>query len=424
MDRPLFRPEAMRAQRQEWLGAISLAQPLRAWVLALALAAAALAVGLFVALCGYTRRARVVGQLVPDLGVATVVAPAAGVVERIDVEEGERVLAGSALALVAAPRATATGADARHDIAAGIDRRRDSLVAADASQAALANTQAAGLRRQLEDARRELAQARAQADARQRLVAMAREAWERYRDLGAQDYVSREQVRQQEQAWLEQVGAQRELLRQAATLERQLAQIEQSLQELPTQRAAQAAATARELALLDRERVQNAADGEFQVKAPVSGLLASRLVEPGQPVQAGQAIANLLPAGSRLQAQLLVPSRDIGFIRPGDTVLLRYQAYPYQKFGHHAGVVSRISRNALGRAELGGLAGAANAGGGEPYYRVLVDVAEQQVMAYGRPEPLRPGMLLDADILGEHRKLYEWALEPLYSLTGVYRSSR
>jgi len=27
-------------------------------------------------------------------------------------------------------------------------------------------------------------------------------------------------------------------------------------------------------------------------------------------------------------------------------------------------------------------------------------------------------MLVDADILGEHRKLYEWVLEPLYSLTG------
>ena len=79
-----------------------------------------------------------------------------------------------------------------------------------------------------------------------------------------------------------------------------------------------------------------------------SGLVANRLVEPGQAVQAGQPLVSLLPEGSVLQAQLLVPSRAIGFIEEGDRVLLRYQAYPYQKFGHHVGRVVRISRSALG----------------------------------------------------------------------------
>ena len=51
-------------------------------------------------------------------------------------------------------------------------------------------------------------------------------------------------------------------------------------------------------------------------------------------------------------------------------------------------------------------------------YRVLVRIDSQSVMAFGKSEPLRPGMLVEADILGERRKLYEWALEPLYALTG------
>jgi len=55
----------------------------------------------------------------------------------------------------------------------------------------------------------------------------------------------------------------------------------------------------------------------------------------------------LLPKGSQLQAQLLAPSRAVGFIEPGDKVLLRYQAFPYQKFGHHAGKVVRVSRSAI-----------------------------------------------------------------------------
>ena len=120
---------------------------------------------------------------------------------------------------------------------------------------------------------------------------------------------------------------------------------------------------------------------------------------------------SLLPNGSQLQAQLLVPSAAVGFIEPGDLVLLRYQAYPYQKFGHHRGRVIRVSRSAMVPATGDGQST-------EPYYRVLVALDQQSITAYGKPEPLRPGMRVDADILGERRKLYEWVLEPLYSLKG------
>ena len=39
-------------------------------------------------------------------------------------------------------------------------------------------------------------------------------------------------------------------------------------------------------------------------------------------------------------------------------------------------------------------------------------------MAYGNAQPLQAGMVVEADVLQEKRKLYEWVLEPLYSLTG------
>lgn len=416
MREQLFREEVLEARRHGWLGGISLAQPLPLWVLAACASAAALAVGIFLATGTYTRRAHVAGQLVPDLGLSTVVAPSDGVVERIYRREGERLLSGGELALVAIPRVTADGGDAQAGIAAGIEARRESLRAADASRTALSAAQETGIRAQLEVARHELAQAMAQASGHRRQVALARETLERYRALERDHYVSTLQVRQQEQALLDQLDAQQQLERQATALQRQLAQLGQALRELPAQRAAQFAATAGELASLDRERIQNQASGELLLKAPVAGLLASLLVEPGQAVRAGQPLLSLLPAGSRLRAQLFVPSRAIGFIRTGDKVLLRYQAYPYQKFGHQQGVVAGISRNALGAAESGSLPG--NTQPSEPYYRVVVAIDRQSIRAYGQEEPLRPGMLVDADILGEHRKLYEWALEPLYSLTG------
>jgi membrane fusion protein len=87
MTTELFRKEALEARRTTWLGGISLAQPLPLWVLTAAAAAAAALIGLFLVLGTYTRRSTVAGQLVPSRGLATVLAPATGVVARVAVGE-------------------------------------------------------------------------------------------------------------------------------------------------------------------------------------------------------------------------------------------------------------------------------------------------------------------------------------------------
>ncbi len=92
----------------------------------------------------------------------------------------------------------------------------------------------------------------------------------------------------------------------------------------------------------------------------------------------------LVPAGARLEARLYGPSRAIGFVRPGQRVRLRYEAFPHQKFGQYEGVVQSVSRSTVGPAELTG-DGAPLPGlvPGEPVYRVTVELAAQTATAYG-----------------------------------------
>ena len=54
----------------------------------------------------------------------------------------------------------------------------------------------------------------------------------------------------------------------------------------------------------------------------------------------------------------------------------------------------------------------------EPVYRVTVQLDSQTVTAYGRFMDLQPGMLLEADIKLDTRPLYQWILDPLYSISG------
>ena len=410
MNAPLFRPEVVQARRQDWLGRISLAQPMPVWVGAMFALLAAGAVACLLLFGEYAHRSRVGGQLVPDLGVSTVVAPTSGMVGRMTVEEGASVARDQALVRIDLPRVAASGADAHTVIGRGLDDRDSSSAQLAQAQLAQLAVQEQGQRRQLAMLRTELGQVRAGIATRDAQVRLGRETADRYREVAASGYVSVVQVRQQEQAMLEMLNARQVLERQATALAREIAGLEQALAGLPAQREAIEATARREHALLAQERYRHEADGGVLVKAPLAGLVAHRFVEPGQAVQAGQPLLSLLPEGARLQAQLQVPSRAIGFIRPGDRVRLRYQAYPFQKFGHQGGRVARISRSAVPPV--------AGAPSSEPHYRILVALDRQDVLAYGRPEPLRPGMLLEADILGERRKLHEWLLEPLYSLRG------
>ena len=78
-----------------------------------------------------------------------------------------------------------------------------------------------------------------------------------------------------------------------------------------------------------------------------------------------------------------------------------------------------VSRTAISPGELPPqLAGLTSLyGATEPVYRITVSLASQTITAYGQAVPLQPRMQLEANIALERRRLIEWVLEPLFTLT-------
>ena len=411
MNGPLFRREALEAKRAGWLGAITLARPLGMRLLAWITVAVVASVVLFLVSADYTRRTRVAGTLAPIAGEAVVLAPATGVVAQLAVGQGERVKSGQSLGVLSVPRATREDGDTARALAQGIAQRRGLLQTQARAEREERERRGDGLRRQLEDARRERVQLEAEISTRREQVAIARDTLERMRQLRESGYVSELQARQQQTAMLDGMAAVQALGREQTQLSRSIAALEQELAALDPLDNAAAAESGRLLSELERERIEAAGEGEALIAAPVTGVVANLPVKSGQTVTVGQPLLTLLPGDGALEAELLVPSRAVGFVDPGDRVLLRYRAYPYQKFGHHRGRVRLVGRSALTGAELTGRAALTEEG--ESYYRVVVRLDRQSVRAYGREERLQPGMAVDAEILGERRRLIEWVFEPL-----------
>jgi membrane fusion protein len=257
-----------------------------------------------------------------------------------------------------------------------------------------------------------------QIDAQQARVKLAEDALARYQDLVAKNYVSAETLQQKQADLLDQKLRLESLGRDRISVGRDLASQQGDLTALPLKHQNQLAEIERAIAATGQELTESEAKRGLVMTAPESGIATAALADVGQAVDTSKPLVSIVPKDARLQAHLYAPSKAIGFVKPGDPVLLRYQAYPYQKFGHAKGTVASVSRTALPASEFASLMNNSQATGAEPLYRITVDLAMQTVSAYGKQQPLQAGMLLDADVLQETRHLYEWVLEPLYSLTG------
>jgi membrane fusion protein len=147
--------------------------------------------------------------------------------------------------------------------------------------------------------------------------------------------------------------------------------------------------------------------------APVSGKITSVVANLGQRMNPSVPMFSIIPEGSELQANLFLPTRSIGFMEIGQELNISYEAFPYQKFGTYSGRVSGIAKSVIMPGEP-----ASGLTFQEPVYKVEALLNSQNIMAYGREIPLKPGMMLSADVILDERTIFEWLLEPLYSLRG------
>jgi membrane fusion protein len=417
---PLFRPEVMVEHQSHWLGTVLLEPKITHWMFAsLALLATAAVLGMLF-FTSYTRKARINGWLVPQQGLVRVFAPQAGVISQVHVKEGMSVKKGTPLLVVSTEMQSETVGGTRQEIVNRLTKRRNSMAEEKVVQERLFAQQASGLMQRiatLEDEQKYLTQ---EINLQRRQLQLTDQIAERMQALRSKDIVTEPRREEAERDRIQQAAKLQSLERTQAILQREHLQVKASLRELPLRRLTQLAEIDRNIAALEQELAEAEERREIVILASQDGTVTGLQIERGGSAQPSVPLMNIVPSDAVLQAQLFSPSSAIGFLREGQRVLLRYEAFPYQKFGFHEGVVTAVSRSAISPAEMTQqLAGLTSLyGSNEPVYRITVDLTRQTVIAYGNPMPLQPGMKLEADVLLESRRLAEWMLEPLFSISG------
>lgn len=418
---PLFRSAAITAHKTKWLGEIILIRPMSYNILTAMAALFAVVIVVFLVWGTYTKRSTVAGQLLPDSGLVKVYVPQLGIVQEKHVTEGQAVKKGDVLYVLSSERHSSTQGSIQAAISHQVESRRTSLNEEMDKTRRLQQEERDALKKRIDGLEAEIQKLDSLIDGQRSRVHLGEDSVARYQGLVAQDYISREQLQQKQEELLDQRSRLQSVERERIGVTRELGARRIELSGLTFKHQNQLAQIERGISSTNQELTESEAKRRLIITAPEEGTATAVVAGVGQAVDGSRSLVSIVPANAKLQAHLYAPSRAVGFIKPGDTALLRYQAYPYQKFGHARGKVISVAKTALPASEIsniGNQSGGGNGQSGEPLYRITVELASQSIKAYGQQQPLQAGMLLDADILQDTRRLYEWVLEPLFSLTG------
>ena len=411
MSKPLFRQEAIDAQRQKFLGEITTARPMPLWGFA-ALAAFVAITLICVAVWGqYTRRERVQGFLASEVGSVPMLISDAGQVKEIDVDEGQQVVRGAPLIHVTVDRTTTSAAASSNAILQELIQRKSILGQERDETQALGTKEVEQIRQRIVDLKTEVSEATTEIDLQKRRLKSAQEVEARYENLSAKQFISDVAVAQKRDEVIDQQIKLQALVRERAALEKDLAaaQLEAPTTELKTR--TQLKQLSRQMSELNQSSTEEKFLGETVIHAPLSGTVTNIAVTQGQIVAPDTPFATIVPKDNRLHAELLVPTRAIGFVHAGQAVQLRYEAFPYERFGQYGGVIESVGKTAWMQGEkLGPLSIT------EPSYRIIVTLDHQTIKSGNQELALRPGMLVGADLLMEKRTLLEWLFQPLLQL--------
>ncbi len=405
----LLRRQVVERKENRLFGEVSLAIPLSIWwvtgliVVIVATAALVLLFG------GYARKEVVAGWLRPDQGLVRVVSPQLGTVETVHVMEGRMV--GKDDSLVSLSLDTAfDGGEGVYKIAlAELEtqiREQERLFPLTEQRF---TQEARELEGRIVSAQSELLSLSEQRQILNERIGAAKEALERYKQLVNRGAAPEIDIYVQSEVVLGLRQTATQVAQQIQVKKGEVTTLQHRLEGLPVnQETALSELRERRLSGSRAQLAQVAGQESIVMKAPVAGRVAALPVASGQSLYPQQLAVALLPEGSRLEAELFLPTRAAGFIRPGNTVRLRFDAFPFQRFGAIEGTVHSVSRAIFGPGELPVTLGIA-----EPVYRVLVEVPDQYVEAYGERFPLQAGMTLNAHVILETRKLWELLLDPL-----------
>ena len=138
------------------------------------------------------------------------------------------------------------------------------------------------------------------------------------------------------------------------------------------------------------------------IRAPVDGtIVGSQVFTIGDVIEPGAPLMMIAPLNEDLIVEAMILNKDIGFVREGDQVAVKLEAYPFTRYGLIDGELSMISADAQIDERLG------------PVFLVEVKLAHPYVGEGDLKRDIQAGMNATAEVKTGDRRIIDFILSPI-----------
>ena len=149
-------------------------------------------------------------------------------------------------------------------------------------------------------------------------------------------------------------------------------------------------------------------DNFLLIVAPVDGVITDvTSTQPGDKIQANAPLGGIAPKNARPILKLEIAEHDRAFLREGLPVQLKFNAFPYQRYGLIRGTLQTISP-----------ATKPSVATKQPVYEGKVTIEQEAYKVGETSYPLRYGMTATAEIVVRERRIIDLALDPFRNIGG------
>lgn len=186
----------------------------------------------------------------------------------------------------------------------------------------------------------------------------------------------------------------------AAKAEAQLGQLRSELARTATKELADAQDNSvLRASEISKTRMRNSL---MRIRSPIDGTIQQLgvhtlggVVEPAQPLMV------IVPRGGQLIVEARVLNKDVGFVKAGQPVRVKVDAFPFTDYGTIDGTLVGVSSDAIEDEKIG------------LYYTARVQLDRSSIDDGRAAVPLSPGMSVTVEIKTGRRRVIQYLLSPI-----------
>ena len=419
MNNKLYRTEAIEYKRHHWRGKALLLAGLSAWLIVLLSTLFLIALIVAVIFCKFTQRIDVKGEVITLPHSINVFSPQQGFIIKQYVKIGDLVKKNQPLYEIDVSRNTSSG----NVSAAQVESINEKIYNSEEIIKKLVHNKKQtlnALNEQLKTSTDSLKVTIRMLQNTQAGLKKMHDNLASYDKYLSDGLITKDQYNYQHSLYFQQQSAYQSLVSQKMQLESQITQLNSDKVTKAADFDNQISSQYNQTNDYKNQLIESNANGNLIVKATADGRIESLSATQGQTVDNGSSLAQIKPIGNvEYYLILWLPNNSIPYLKIGDSINIRYDAFPADKFGQFPGEIISISSMPASRQEMSEYTNVNNGSTQQELalYKAIVKIKDKEFSYKGKTLSLSNGLKAQAVVFLEERPLYMWMFTPIYKIS-------